>query len=32
VGSPLYVLGADGSGLSSVPGIDDAMDPAWRPE
>ncbi|MCX6373605.1 MAG: hypothetical protein NTX16_11125, partial [Actinobacteria bacterium] len=32
VGSPLYVLGADGTGLSAVPGIDDAMDPAWRPE
>jgi dipeptidyl aminopeptidase/acylaminoacyl peptidase len=31
VGSPLYVLGADGSELSAVPGIDDAMDPAWRP-
>jgi hypothetical protein len=32
VGSPLYVLGPDGSELSAVPGIDDAMDPAWRPD
>jgi hypothetical protein len=31
-GSPVYVLAADGSGLSAVPGIDTAMDPAWRPE
>jgi len=31
-GSPLYVVNADGTGLSAVPGIDRAMDPAWRPE
>ena len=31
VGSPLYIVNADGSGLSQVPGIDTAMDPAWRP-
>jgi dipeptidyl aminopeptidase/acylaminoacyl peptidase len=30
-GSPLYVVNADGSGLSVVPGVDKAMDPAWRP-
>jgi len=32
MGSPLYVVNADGSGLSSVPGVTNAMDPAWRPE
>ncbi|MCX6373556.1 MAG: hypothetical protein NTX16_10865, partial [Actinobacteria bacterium] len=32
VGSPLYVVNADGTGLSAVPGIDRAMDPSWRPE
>jgi len=31
-GSRLYVISADGSGLSAVPGVDAAMDPAWRPE
>jgi Tol biopolymer transport system component len=31
VGSPIYVVNADGSGLSSVPGVTNAMDPAWRP-
>lgn len=31
-GSPLYIVNADGTGLSAVPGIEDAMDPAWRPE
>jgi Tol biopolymer transport system component len=31
-GSRLYVVNADGSGLSAVPGIDAAMDPAWRPQ
>jgi Tol biopolymer transport system component len=31
-GSPLFIINADGSGLSAVPGIDNAMDPAWRPE
>jgi Tol biopolymer transport system component len=32
VGSPIYVVNADGSGLSSVPGVTNAMDPAWRPQ
>jgi len=32
VGSPILVLKVDGSGLSAVPGIDAAIDPAWRPE
>ena len=31
-GSRLYVINADGSGLSQVPGIESANDPAWRPE
>lgn len=31
-GSSLYIVSADGSGLSQVPGIDAAYDPAWRPE
>jgi Tol biopolymer transport system component len=31
-GSPLYIVNADGSGLSQVPGIDAVYDPAWRPE
>ncbi len=31
-GSPILVLKVDGSGLSAVPGIDNAIDPAWRPE
>jgi hypothetical protein len=31
-GSALYVINADGSGLSQVPGITMAFDPAWRPE
>jgi hypothetical protein len=30
-GSPIVVK-ADGSGLSAVPGVDSAIDPAWRPE
>jgi Tol biopolymer transport system component len=30
-GSRLYIVNADGSGLSAVPGIDNAVDPAWRP-
>jgi Tol biopolymer transport system component len=30
-GSRLYIVNADGSGLSAVPGIDNADDPAWRP-
>jgi len=28
----LFVVNADGSGLSAVPGVDLARDPAWRPE
>jgi Tol biopolymer transport system component len=31
-GSRLYIINADGSGLSAVPGIDHALEPAWRPE
>jgi Tol biopolymer transport system component len=31
-GSRLYIVNADGSGLSAVPGIETASDPAWRPE
>ncbi len=31
-GSPLYIVNADGGGLSQIPGIDAAYDPAWRPE
>jgi Tol biopolymer transport system component len=31
-GSRLYVVDADGSGLSAVPGIETALDPDWRPE
>jgi hypothetical protein len=31
-GSRLYVVTARGSGLSAVPGIETALDPAWRPE
>lgn len=31
-GSGLYVVNADGSGLSRVPGVNCAFDPAWRPE
>lgn len=31
-GSPIYVIDADGSGLSQVPGIESANDDAWRPE
>lgn len=27
----IYVVNADGSGLSVIPGIEDARDPAWRP-
>ena len=30
-GSRLYIVNADGTGLSAVPGINNAMDPAWRP-
>ena len=28
----LYIVNADGTGLSAVPGVDAAKDPAWRPE
>jgi Tol biopolymer transport system component len=31
-GSPLYVVNADGSGLSQIPAVDAAYDPAWRPD
>lgn len=31
LGSNLYIVDADGSGLSKVPGITRALDPAWRP-
>ena len=31
-GSQIFVVKVDGSGLSGVPGIDSAIDPAWRPE
>jgi hypothetical protein len=31
-GSALYVVNADGSGLSQVPHGGDALSPAWRPE
>jgi len=30
--SRLYIVNADGSGLSAVPGVDNAVAPAWRPE
>ena len=30
--SRLYIVNADGSGLSAVPGIEAARDPAWRPQ
>jgi Tol biopolymer transport system component len=28
----LYIVNTDGTGLSAVPGVDAASDPAWRPE
>ena len=28
----VYIVNADGSGLSVIPGVDAAKDPAWRPE
>ena len=31
-GSSLYVVNADGSGLSQVPGVRNALNAAWRPE
>ena len=30
--SHLYIVNADGTGLSAVPGVDYAKDPSWRPE
>ena len=30
-GTRLYVVSADGSGLSAVPGIENAIDASWRP-
>jgi Tol biopolymer transport system component len=32
VGAPIYIINADGSGLSAVPGVTAARDAAWRPE
>lgn len=32
LGSLLYIIDADGSGRSVVPGVDKALDPAWRPQ
>ena len=31
-GSALYIVNADGSGLSTVPNTGEVRDPAWRPE
>lgn len=31
-GPRLYIVNANGSGLSAVPGVKAAMDPSWRPE
>ena len=31
-GSPIYVVNADGTGLSAVPGTSAMWDPDWRPE
>jgi hypothetical protein len=31
-GSGLYVVNADGSGLSEIPNVKNALSPAWRPE
>ena len=31
-GSYLFVVNADGTGLSRVPGLPRVFDPAWRPE
>jgi len=30
-GSRIVVINADGTGLSMIPGISTALDPAWRP-
>lgn len=32
IGCPLYIVLADGNGLSAVPGVENGADPAWRPE
>ena len=32
LGSYLFVVNADGTGLSRVPGLPRVIDPAWRPE
>jgi len=32
LGTRLFIVNADGSGRSAVPGIENAIDPAWRPE
>ena len=31
-GAFLFVINADGTGLSRVPGVPRVFDPAWRPE
>jgi Tol biopolymer transport system component len=31
-GGPVYIVNADGSGLSEVPNTGEALDPAWRPQ
>jgi Tol biopolymer transport system component len=31
-GSRIYIVNADGSGLSAVPDVENALGPAWRPE
>ena len=31
-GSSIYIINADGSGFSAVPGVKAARDAAWRPE
>jgi dipeptidyl aminopeptidase/acylaminoacyl peptidase len=31
-GSSIYIINADGSGLSAIPGVTAARDAAWRPE
>jgi Tol biopolymer transport system component len=32
LGSRIYIVNADGSGLSAVPHVENALGPAWRPE
>ena len=31
-GAGLYIVNADGSGFTRVPGVTDAIDPDWRPQ